>query len=176
MKNRKDFVLAVIVAFGVPLLLGSVYFCDMYSKRGANNHIARLEEFRELLVFGDKDIRNMKGLVLSEDDYESAEHIEFSVDYSSGPEKCTQYGVYLNVSRRSTKTDYENVAWRLIKFDKERGDYVSVMAGNLENERGLVKLADGERLCLTEEAKYKLYYYLKEDTQVDGLVARLSIE
>ena len=91
MKDRNRFVLAVIVALVIPLIFGGLYFYDMSSKRGSNGHIAKFENVKELLVFGDKEIRNIGGNVLRDDQYEQANKIEFEVDYASGLNACTAY-------------------------------------------------------------------------------------
>lgn len=176
MKDRNRFVLAVIVALVIPLIFGGLYFYDMSSKRGSNGHIAKFENVKELLVFGDKEIRNIGGNVLRDDQYEQANKIEFEVDYASGLNACTAYSISASIFKRYKDTFPENVSWRLLKFEEKMNDYKTVAMGNFESVDGIVQLGPSQELCLMEEAKYRLYYYLNNETNVDGLVFKLSIE
>ena len=59
MKNQNYFVFAVMIAIIVPVTIGSIYFINMYKKRGSGVYISNLITENEILILDNRDIKHL---------------------------------------------------------------------------------------------------------------------
>lgn len=175
MNDRKEFVLAVIVALVIPLLIGGVYFYKMSIIKGSNNILARLIDKKEMILFGDKSIELGDSTALKDDDYENADFLEFEVLYASGPEANDSYKLQLKNILNPEGINLNYVSWVLVRVDGSVQTFVS--RGNLVSN-GKLDLNPLVNINLGETHHYRLYYYFNREIKDNSvsLTAKLAIE
>lgn len=175
MSDRKNFVLAVIVALGVPLTIGGAYFYKMYCKKSSTETIAQLTDKKEFVVFGDDHISKIDGRSLSDAEREEAAYLEFEVVYASGKDEIGTYTIELVNIQNPMMEDLSRITWQLVKLDGDAN--YTVAKGNFASANDKLKLCEAVDIGIKETHKYKLYYYPTiEISNNNRISAKLVIE
>lgn len=176
MNDRKEFVLAVIVALIVPIVIGTMYFFEMTKKMGSNEFIAKLADVKELALFGRTAINETFVSPIEDKDYINGSVLDFEVDYASGKDEIATYEIELMDIKSSQKIDFISVRWRLLKYDEQKEKFESIATGNFSSDSDEIVLIENERLLLKDSHKYRLYYYINRDIGGARITARLRVE
>ena len=176
MNDRKDFVLAVIVALTVPVIFGGLYFYQMTREKGSNGYIAKLESDREFLMFGDNFIDKVERTVLLDSNYIQGNFVEFNVLYASGFSDATTYTLRISNVSGVREDELDGISWRLVVLDDDTQEYRPLSVGNFAESNNIIKLTQPTEISLGEEHHYRLYYYLNREIDNTGLHARVVVE
>ncbi len=166
MKDRNFFVLAVVIAVGVPVILGCVYLFYMEREYGSNEMIAKLADKREMVLLGDTQISSR---------FEDKEFVDFEVDYASGVEPVTLYDLVVKDLNLSRGVDGRDFSWRLERFSEGSGTYGYVASGNFKGIEETVSLGK-YHIAITDAHRYRLYYQANEKVKDKKLFARIAVE
>lgn len=175
MKDRKYFVLAVSFALIVPIIFGGVYFYHTAESANGNKTILKLESRREVIFFGEEEIRDISTKVLHSNDYKNANFIEFEVDYAAGLDPITTYNLIIKDIKMPPREDGRKASWRLEIFDVERADYRLINKGTFYLKDDKIELGKFQ-IVVTEAHHFRLYYYLNSQMDKNGFSAKVDIE
>ncbi len=175
MDDKNFFVVAVTVAFAVPVVFGGLYFCSLANTSNANDHIAKLENRRELLFFGKDTIADVSNEIISDGDYETANYIDFEIDYAAGPEDATTYSLVLKDIETAKRIDKKNYTWRLTQKNEKTNFYDLVSFGTFSPTNSHITLGTFQ-LTKNESHNFRIYYYLNSEVTKNDLVAQIAIE
>lgn len=175
MDDRKNFVLAVMIALAVPLIFGTVYFYKLSQERGSNANITKLEGVTELYLFGEKYIEGVSNVSIEDNDYMRGDFLEFEIDYASGPNNLIDYDLKLVDLKSARNVSLKNLKWRLVRL-LDGGAFEQITNGTFSSSNSTIVLGEHINIAIGQNHKYRLFYYLNGEIKNAQIQARLVVE
>lgn len=174
MKEHKDFVVAVIIAMCIPISFGVIYLYKMETNQGSNEFIAKLEDRKELFIFGNRDLENIKDVPLADSNYKDGTYQDFEIYYASGSDKEVIYTIKIRDIYLGTRVDGKSLTWRL-EQQGENGDYTQLANGNFDTTNGEIDAANF-LISLNDSQHFRIYYYFNKEVVDKRFFAKITVE
>ena len=181
MKNKK-FLKSLSIAFIIPVLIGVIYFKDMYNKEIQTKANTGSEK-PKIVYNGQKEIVGIDGVAIPDSNYEKASNYSFNVTYVNGNYTSQKYSLFLKNIEISDNINPSDLKWKLLEYNFDTKSYVLVNYGDFSvMQNGLLTLCEDLDIGLANFQKFKLYYYIEynnnsiKDYSNSSFKAKIDIE
>lgn len=159
MKNQNYFVFAVMIAIIVPVTIGSIYFINMYKKRGSGVYISNLITENEILILGDLELDNLTNKK------EQVHSLDLVVKYTYGVSEVQNYNIYLDEVFLKPGISLKKIKWDLLMLDEDDNKYLQLDFGDFDElVNGKLSISPNIQIGKGHTQRFKLnYYYNSED-------------
>ncbi len=155
MNDHTYFVVAVIMTIAVPILIGVMYLNE--EGTGGSSKYVSNENKKGIILDGETSVLEEPLNFQKDDD------IEFDVEYV-GEEKSSTFDIILNVTDYSVNVNSADIIYELERINED-GSTNLISNGSLEkNNIDNISLIRNQKIDLGEKLKYRLYYYLSNET------------
>ena len=160
MKNKK-FIKSLSIAFVIPVIVGVIYFKDMYNRNIETK--VNINTGKPKIVYNDqKEIVGIDGVAILDSNYESASNFSFNVTYINGDYANAKYNLFLKDIEVSDNIELSNLKWKLLEYDFDKKEYVVVNHGDFSTmQNGILVLGEDFEIGLSNFQKFKLYYFIE---------------
>ena len=160
MKNKK-FIKSLSIAFIIPVIVGVIYFKDMYNRNIETK--VNISTGKPKIVYNDqKEIVGIDGVAILDSNYESASNFSFNVTYINGDYASAKYDLLLKDIKISDNINPSELKWKLLEYNFDTKSYVMVNYGDFSNmQHGALVLCEDLEIGMSNFQKFKLYYFIE---------------
>lgn len=164
MKDKKYFIISIIISIILPLILGYFYFISVYRKANIVELSSR-ESARPEAIFEDSNmIVGIDGTTIDEKNYLGAKHFDFKVVYPKGKNDIYSYNISLKETKLSDNINPEYLHWKLLEYNYDDKKYEVIGNGNFSSlDNGNITIGKNVEIGINNIEQFKFYYYLVND-------------
>ena len=170
MKTQNYFVFAVMISILIPIAIGSIYFIDVYNKRGEKDYLSKANNLDEVLILGDTDLSSIS----------NNESSDFLVKFTYGKNNIRKFKIVLNNLNFQNNDYLKNIKWKLMMYDESTNEYLGLKSGNFEMiKNSKLDISPLIYIELGKTQKFKFVYNLNipnEDNKNYKLKGNLDVE
>lgn len=161
MKNKKYFILTIVVAIIFPCILGGIYFISIYNQKNETAQYSS-KNVKPEAIFKDTNILSgIDGVAIDEKNYLGTKYFEFKVVYPNGQKNIYKYNIGLKETAISDNIDLHNLHWKLLKYNYDTKEYDVIDGGDFSNlNNGNLIIGKDIEIGMNSIEQFRFYYYL----------------